>query len=167
MEIKVKEFLKKVAFRYSKLGAPRYEYNLEPSQLAEIVSSLSLLCEQSKKINILEIGVARGMPTRFIVEHINTSGYKVDFFCLDTFSSFTEDDKEYELKKRGKVKRDLMGFSYNDFFVWKKNFKEYPFVKPIKCDAGDFDFSVIEGGIDFIFLDVDLYQPTIKVLRNN
>ena len=117
-------------------------------------------------MNIFEIGVARGMTTRFIAEHIKSADTPINFYCLDTFSSFTEGDLDYEIKYRGKSSRELVGFGYNDFEIWKRNFSDYDFVKAIQCDAGSFDFSNIDGGVDFVFLDVDLYQPTFKVLNN-
>ena len=61
---------------------------------------------------------------------------------------------------------ELSGFAYNDFEVWKRNFSKFEFINAIQCDAGKFDFQKIEGGVDFVFLDVDLYQPTINSLRN-
>lgn len=162
----MKEFLKTIAFRYTKFGAPRYSYNVEPAQLAEIVTSLNTLGKLRDKLNIFEIGLARGMTTRFIVEHVRKSGLSVNFYCLDTFSSFTEADLEYETKHRGKTLGELAGFKYNDYETWKSNFAEFDFVNAIQCDASTFDFSKVEGGVDFMFLDVDLYQPTLKVLRN-
>ena len=41
----IKEQLKKLLFKYTKIGAPFYSYNLDPLQLAEIINSL----EQVKK----------------------------------------------------------------------------------------------------------------------
>ena len=156
----LKEYLKKLAFRYTKLGAPHYPYNVEPEQLSEIISGITLLSKNRKKLNLLEIGVARGMTTRFIAEHIERKNLDVAFYCLDTFSSFTSEDLDWEIKHRGKAKSDLVGFAYNDFEIWANNFSEFKFVNAIKCDASDFDFSNIAGGIDFVFLDVDLYKPT-------
>ncbi|MBO9477710.1 class I SAM-dependent methyltransferase [Shimia sp. R11_0] len=162
----IKEFIKKLAFRHTNFGAPKYSYNIEPEQLAEIISSIVALSKRGHPLNLLEIGVARGMTTRFIAEHIEKNRLDVAFYCLDTFSSFTAEDVDYEIQNRGKSRGELAGFSYNDFETWKRNFSEYDFVKAIQCDVADFDFAEIEGGIDFVFLDVDLYQPTLKALRN-
>lgn len=162
----MKEFLKKIAFQYTKFGAPRYEYNIEPAQLSQIISSIDKICTSQHSVNIFEIGVARGMTSRFIAEHIKKANYQVDFYCLDTFTSFTQNDLNFEVKQRGKNRKDLYGFAYNDFEVWKRNFQSFDFVKPIKCDVNNYDFSQIVGGVDFIFLDCDLYLPTINVLKN-
>jgi O-methyltransferase len=166
MEETMKEFIKKIAFRYTNFGAPSYPYNIEPMQLAEIVTSINTLHKLREKLNIFEIGVARGMTSRFIVQHIIKSNIKADFYCIDTFNSFTDEDMEFEVSRRGKSLKDLKKFAYNDFDAWRRNFSKYDFVKPMQFDAAKFDFSTIPGGVDFVFLDVDLYQPTIKVLRN-
>ena len=161
----MKEFIKKLVFRFTSLGAPKYPYNIEPIQLASIIQYIDLLRKNNKKIKLFEIGVARGMTSRFICEHIKRENIVCDFYCIDTFSSFVEKDIKYEIEKRGKTHNELMGFSYNDFNVWKKNFSSFDFVIPIQKDASEFDFSNIKD-IDFIFLDVDLYKPTLSVLDN-
>ena len=163
----MKELIKKFAFKYTRFGAPHYSYNVEPLQLAQIILSIEALSEQKDKLNIFEIGVARGMTSRFIAEHIVKTDSVVNFYCIDTFASFTKSDLAHEISNRGKSRGELKGFAYNDFDIWRRNFRGFSFVKPVQIDAGAFDFSSIEGGIDFIFLDVDLYQPTIKVLRNS
>ena len=48
-----------------------------------------------------------------------------EFYCIDTFSSFVEEDIKYEVENRGKSRNELIGFSYNSFEVWKKNFKDF------------------------------------------
>jgi len=161
----VKELIKKIVFRYSKFGAPKYSYNIEPIQLASIIFAIDKLKKNKKNIKIFEIGVARGMTSRFICEHVKREEINCDFYCLDTFSSFEEEDIKYEIENRGKSRQELIGFSYNDFEVWKKNFSEFNFVIPIQIDASKFNFSEI-GKVDFVFLDVDLYRPTISVLEN-
>jgi len=160
---KIKEILKKFLFRYTKVGAPKYSYNLEPLQLAEIINSL----EKVKNIEgiICEIGVARGMTTRFICEYLKNSKQSTKFYCIDTFNSFTKEDIQHEVEKREKSKSELTGFGYNNYEVWKKNFKEFSFVKAIKHDVKNFNFKEIKP-IKFVLLDVDLYLPTLSSLNN-
>ena len=159
----IKEIIKKFFFRFTKVGAPSYSYNLDPLQLTEIINSL----EKVKNIKgcICEIGVARGMTTRFICEYLKDTDFTSDFFCIDTFESFVKEDIEYEIEKRKKSRSELIGFSYNDFDTWKKNFSEFKFVKPIKYDVKKFNFKNIKP-IKFVLLDVDLYLPTLTALNN-
>jgi hypothetical protein len=115
--------------------------------------------------NIVEIGVARGLTTRLICEHLilQQMHEKQTLFALDTFSSFTERDLQFEIEKRGKTRNELLGFAYNDYEIWKRNFLDFAFVKAIQTDCVDFDYRRISP-IKLVFLDVDLYLPTTKTL---
>lgn len=159
----LKETLKAIAFRYTRLGVPTYPYCIEPIQLATLINEF----ERVKHIqgNVVEIGVARGLTTRFMAEHIKNQklATSLDYFAIDTFASFTETDLDYEVKNRGKNLQELRGFEYNDYDVWKKNFAEFPFVKAIQSDCSVFDYSSI-APIKLVFLDVDLYLPIQKTL---
>tara|TARA_A100001015_G_scaffold310052_1_gene410644 strand:+ start:1300 stop:1974 length:675 start_codon:yes stop_codon:yes gene_type:complete len=162
-----REFLKKIIFRYTHFGKPKYEFCIEPIQLSKIIESIEnvLLDKRNDNSCFVEIGVARGMTSRFIAEHLRCTKIKKNFYCIDTFSSFTDEDLNFEVNIRGKSKRELLGFSYNDFEKWKENFKNFEMVKAIKADINHFDFSKIEK-ISFCFLDVDLYNPTKNALKN-
>jgi hypothetical protein len=157
------EFAKKIAFKHTRLGAPRYPYNVEPIQLATLVMEL----ERVKNFtgNIVEIGVARGMTTRFLSQHIVNQELDktLTYYAIDTFDSFTGDDLKYEVEQRGKSLFELKGFEYNDYKTWQKNFDEFPFVRAIKSDCATYDYKNIMP-IKLTFLDVDLYLPTKKVL---
>ena len=160
--IEIKEIIKKVLFKYTKLGSPTYSYNLEPSQLAEIIISLNKV--KNLEGSICEIGVARGLTTMFICEHIKNFKSIPNYYCIDTFDSFVEDDINFEIEKRNKKKSELKGFSYNHYKSWKENFKHFHFVQAIQTDIKKFDFSQIKP-IKFALLDVDLYLPTLAALR--
>jgi len=162
MTTSLKELAKKAVFRYTRFGAPQYSYNIEPIQLATLVIEL----DKVKEIPgvILEVGVARGMTTRFLCEHLMRSQRTGERICVvDTFESFTARDIEYEVERRGKIKGELIGFSYNDFGRWKENFREFPFVTAFASDCSTFDYSQISP-IKLAFLDVDLYLPTKQAL---
>jgi len=158
------EAAKTIAFRHTKLGVPTYPYpNVEPIELATLVTEI----ERLKQVegNIVEIGVARGMTTRFLCEHIvkqNLQG-TLTLYAIDTFASFTNQDLEFEVKKRGKALSELKAFGYNDFEVWKRNFAAYPFVKAIQSDCAAFDYARVTP-VKVAFLDVDLYVPTKRTL---
>jgi len=160
----IKEFAKGLVFKYTSLAAPTYRYNIEPIQLAYLVTEIERL--KGTFGHVVEIGVARGLTTRFLAQHIknqklNVNGVKL--YAIDTFDSFTAEDLDFEVKSRGKVLEDLVAFGYNDFDVWKKNFTEFDFVIPIKADCATVDYSKL-GPIAVAFLDVDLYLPTKQTL---
>ena len=155
-------FLKRIAFRHLKMGAPKYDYNVEPIQLATIINELIRL--ENVNGNILEVGLARGMTSRFICEHFKTHPFNHTFYALDTFDSFKDEDVNFEIQDRGKsLSEQMRAFRYNDYKTWCSNFKQYDFVQPIKCDCASFDYKSLHP-IKFTFLDVDLYQPTRKAL---
>jgi hypothetical protein len=159
----IREFAKKLAFRYTRLGAPEYPYIVEPVQLATFVNEL----DRVKPLpgSIVEIGVARGMTTRFLCEHLAASGRCAEpLYAIDTFESFRSHHVEFELKHRGKRAGEIWGFGYIDFEVWKKNFRPFQFVTAFKADCSAFDYSAI-APIKFVFLDVDLYLATKSALR--
>jgi len=159
----LKEAAKSVIFKYTSLAAPTYRYNIEPIQLTTLINEI----ERQKDItgNIVEIGVARGLTTRFLCEHIKKQnlGNSLRLYAIDTFDSFTKEDLDYEVQHRGKVLFDLEAFGYNDFEIWKKNFTDFSFVTAIQSDCSIVDYQKI-GPIKLAFLDVDLYLPTQKTL---
>ena len=159
-----KEFSKKIIFRFTNFANPKYDYNIEPAQLLELLTSIDNFASKTQKSIIVEVGVARGMTTRFLSEHISLKNYNLDYFCIDTFSSFTNKDLNFEITKRGKAGKELLGFSYNDYTKCKNNFKKFNFIKPIQKDCSNFDFSTI-APINLCFLDVDLYLPTKNTLN--
>lgn len=106
------------------------------------------------------------MTTRFICEHLsNTKIHNTKFYAIDTFSSFTKTDINYEIRYRGKKYSEIDSFNINDFDIWKKNFQMYPFVFPIKSDCSKVDYKKL-APIKLAFLDVDLYLATKKTLPN-
>lgn len=159
----IKESAKSFVFKYTKFGAPTYRYNIEPIQLATLINEIERL--KNVKGNIVEIGVARGLTTRLLCQHIINQKLEstLSLYAIDTFNSFTSEDLDYEVQKRGKQLPELKAFGYNDFEVWKKNFVQFPFVKPIQSDCSIVDYNKI-GPIKIAFLDVDLYLPTKKTL---
>jgi len=154
-----KDLLKKIAFRYTALGMPTYPYMVQPIQLATLVFEIERLKDTAG--SIVEIGVARGMTTRFLCEHLIRSGRTdQDLYAIDTFNSFVGRDLDYEEAHRGKKKSELKGhFGYNDYKKWKQHFKAFPFVKAVQGDCATFDYATI-APIKLAFLDVDLYLPT-------
>jgi hypothetical protein len=152
-------------FRYTPLGRPSYSYNLEPIQLAEIINQIERL--KNLDGNILEVGVARGMTTKFALTHLHLNGglSSGKYIALDTFNSFSNDDLNYEVSKRGKRLWELKGFSYISLKSWKKNFQNEELLQIVQSDCKIYDYSKISP-IKFALLDVDLYLPTLAALES-
>ena len=161
------ETFKKVAYRtpgLSHIFAPRYPYKINPGQL-------SFLCEaitSSREAGgcILEIGVAKGDTSVFLLEHMRTTGEARTIHFLDTFNGFTSDSINYEVTKRGKDKTAYDGFRYGDEAVFAKNLRRlgYGNFKTVAADASKLDYGQF-GPISVVLLDVDLYLPTQEILE--
>jgi len=163
---RIKEFLKQVGFRHLGFGRPDYPYMLDPIQLTFLVNQVdNLYRELQRPINIYEIGVARGMTSAFLAQHIMSENLPHKIKCLDTFSGFTSADMKFEIQNRQKSRSELLGFSYNDYDVWVKNFSAIDCVEAIQCDASSYSIPADEV-VDIVLADVDLYLPTINILRN-
>lgn len=158
-----KEAAKSLVFRYTNFGGPKYSYNIEPAQLALLVNEIDRL--RDTKGNIVEIGVARGLTTRFLCQHIVNEKLEntLTLYAVDAFNSFVREHLDFEVKERGKSLFDLRGFSYNDYAAWRRNFAAYPFVKAIQADCATLDYTQL-APIKLALLDVDLYLPTKATL---
>lgn len=161
MKRQLVELAKKVAFRHTRFGAPSYPYNLEPIELATLIVESDRL--RAVPGTILEVGVARGMTTRFLCEHFRTSGYSGRFAVVDTFNSFPPEHLEHEVRQRGKRRGDLQAFRFSEFRSWTRNFSQFPSVVAYQADCATFDYGRL-GPIKLALLDVDLYLPTKAAL---
>lgn len=168
MEIKrlkktVLEFAKSVIFRFTRFGQPRYPFNITPGQLAFLMEKSAEIYRRNGLVRVAEIGVARGMTARFLLEYFKTENINYHYMMLDTFSSFVETDLDFEVNQRGKERWRLESFGYLDFKKFKENFAPFDDVEIIQTDASSFDFQSL-APIDLVILDVDLYLPTKAVL---
>jgi SAM-dependent methyltransferase len=162
MKTAARELAKKLAFRYfPALSAPGYGYGLDPAALAFLVIAIS---ERAGTPGcVAEVGVARGMTTRFLAEHMAREGIRKPYHAIDTFAAFVPDDVAYEKTHRGKTTADLAGFTYNDVGAWRRNFQAFDFIVAHACDCKQFQFASI-APISVAVLDVDLYLPTMRTL---
>lgn len=140
----------------------RYTYSFTPEQLSFFIHCLN----QTRDVpgDIFEIGCAAGNTTCFLNRHLQVSGIKKAYCCIDTFSGFTADDIAFETAERGKNHRHLTGFRANSLkrfqYMLKRNGCEQ--VKCIQADVKKCDFS---APVSFCLLDVDLYLPTLHALK--
>jgi hypothetical protein len=148
--------LKRAAFRWPglrELSRPRYNYNLEPIQLAWLCSAIGNTkagCGSStgNKGCIVEVGVARGMTSVFLLQHMKQLGDNRPYFCLDTFAGFVQKDVDYEVRFRHKRKSHFRGFSYNHKEVFEHNLVKCGFnnFAIIQSDASTVDWHKLPKG---------------------
>jgi len=156
--------LKLFLYRITNFSGPKYPYMLNPKQLSLLIEEIDKL--QDSECSVIEIGVFRGMTTRFLSEHINNLGiHNITYWAIDTFNSFKEKDIKFEEEERGKD-RSLMenSFLINDFEAFKRNFQNFPFVKTVQADCTEIDYTIMIP-IKLVLIDVDLYMPVKTTLE--
>lgn len=140
-----------------------YSYMFDPRQLRFLMDCV----QDTAKIPgcCVEAGCARGETTAFLRKWMDVQGIKKDYFALDTFSGFTRNDAEYEIKSRRKPINIQFEFSMNkrEWFDYSMKLSNVTGVRSIQVDVSDFNFADISP-ISFCLLDVDLFLPTKKCL---
>lgn len=144
-------------------GFRHYEFMFSPSQLAVLCQQITNTAEVPG--SILEVGAAFGATTVFLNRHIDYLGLDVDYYAIDTFSGFTDDDIQHE-RARGRH------YPYNTFFrgnskarfdrTMRRNGIRR--VTSFRADAATFDYRKI-GPFRFVLIDVDLYRPVLATLK--
>jgi len=144
--------------------APTYKYKINPGQIAALINLINDTRDSGGAI--VEIGVAQGDTSVFILEHMRTTGDSRQVFLFDTFEGFTSESIEYEINLRGKSAAFLDRFKYGDEGIFRKNLNSagYSNFATRKGDAAKFAWSTL-GSIGAVLLDIDLYKPTIDVLN--
>jgi hypothetical protein len=163
IRIRGREFAKKIIYRKTRWGAPSYPFGVEPIMLSRVMQHIEKITVDS--VNIVEAGVARGMTTRFLLQHLKVLGRKNAYYAIDTFEGFVSSHVDHERASRGKNPNEMRHFEYNDYDVWKGHLARFEQLKAVKSDISIFDFSKIKP-VEIFVLDVDLYIPTARALEN-
>ena len=165
--MRFKEVSKFIVYRapvVGKLMAPSYSYKVNPAQLAAMVE----LIERSRDGGgaVIEIGVAQGQTSAFLLEHLRTTDDPRPLLLFDTFSGFTDSSVDLEVQSRGKRREDYNKFRYGDEAIFSKRLTAagYSNFRTFEGDAAAFDWSSV-GPIGAVLLDIDLYQPTKAILE--
>lgn len=147
-----------------RLMAPKYDYKVNPGELCAMIELIN--ATRGSGAAIAEVGVAKGDTSVFLLEHLITTGDERILHLFDTFSGFTIESVAYEVNARSKSKRDYDAFRYGDEERFTQNLTElgYQQFRTRRGDAAAFDWSSL-APIGAVLLDIDLYQPTIKVLE--
>jgi len=141
---------------------PKYVYNFTPEQLAFLVGCIN----KTKPLEgaIYEIGCGAGCTTLFLNRHLQCSGIKRRYVCIDTFKGFTRSDVSWEILHRGKKAGDYREFAVNSpqWFRYTMRANSCDVVC-LPMDVQDYQF---REKISFCLVDVDLYKPTSYALSN-
>jgi O-methyltransferase len=131
---------------------------------------LIFLChciEQVREVKgaMAEVGVFEGHTTEFINRYMDATKIEKKYYAIDTFSGFVPEDIDYEVSKRQKDPSLYAGFktSKKDFdSAMKRN--DISRVVSIQADVNKYDLTSL-GPLSFVLLDVDLYKPIKKSLK--
>ncbi len=145
---------------------PRYAYYFTAAQLCFLCECLA----RTRNVAgcIVEVGVAGGETTLFLNNYLDAVKIDKDYFALDTFAGFVQEDVELEVTQRGKrvaPYTGVYGFQVNkkSWFDAAMRLNRVTRVRAIQADVNEFDFRTL-GAIAFCLLDVDLYRPMKKAL---
>lgn len=143
---------------------PAYRYWVDPGELSAMVGLID--ATRGAGGAIVEIGVARGETSVFILEHLRTTGDARTLVLVDTFSGFTPESVDYEVANRRKRASEISDYSYGNARVFNYSLARlgYSNYRIIEGDCSKVDWKEI-GPIGAVFLDVDLYLPTSATLE--
>ncbi len=143
---------------------PRYVNNFTVPQLCFLCQCI----EQTRDVegSIAEIGCAYGSTTIFLGNYIINQGIDKNYYAIDTFTGFVSEDIDFEVDKRGKTRELFSGFQVNKkkWFDWTMKENKIKIVQSIEADVNAYDLGAI-GPFSFALLDVDLYRPMKKALK--
>jgi len=143
---------------------PMYQYNFTPPQLCFLCQCI----EDTKHIEgaISEVGCANGATTVFLNKYMDSQNIEKTYYAIDTFSGFVPEDIQFEVVNRSKTEKLITGFQSNKkkWFDTTMQQNKITRVRSIEADVNKFDLKKI-GPLSFCLLDVDLYRPMKKAIR--
>jgi O-methyltransferase len=140
---------------------PIMKFDMTIAQLNFITSALETVKHDGA---VLEIGVGGGSTSVVLNNFMKHKSIKRQFYAIDTFFGFTNEDISYEKNNRGKT-NDYLGYRSNSKKWYSKTLIAHGIENAhiFQSDAKKFDYSSI-GPLAFCLLDVDLYKPVEFVL---
>ena len=159
--------IKRIVYRLPGLRnamLPEYRYWVDPGELAAMIGLID--ATRGTEGAIVEIGVARGDTSVFLLEHLRTTGDPRTLVLVDTFAGFTGESIDYEVENRRKRAAELSDYSYGSARVFNYSLARlgYSNYRIIEGDCSKMNWDEI-GPIAAVFLDVDLYLPTAVTLE--
>ena len=144
-------------------GFRHYEYMYSPSQLGFLCQQITNTAEVPG--SILEVGCAWGATTVFLNRHIDDLGLDVDYYAVDTFGGFTDDDIRCE-HERGRRYPYSAAFHANSKAWFDRTMRRNHVtrVTSVRADAVTFDYRKI-APFRFVLIDVDLHRPVLAALE--
>jgi SAM-dependent methyltransferase len=166
-KIQLKKLLKEMQF-YSPFRHnffPKYAYNFTVPQLC----FLSQCIKDTQDIEgaVIEVGCHTGATTVFLNRLMDDIGVEKNYYAIDTFSGFTTEDTDFEVKYRGKQNDLFTGaFQVNKkrWFDGTMRQNNISRVHSIEADVNNYSL-LSHAPYSFALVDVDLYKPMKKSLK--
>ena len=158
---------KRIAYRTPFLRTamfPEYRYWVDPGELAAMIELID--ATKGGDGALVEIGVARGDTSVFLLEHLRTTGDPRTLVLIDTFAGFTQESVAHEVASRKKRSTELSDYSYGNARIFNHSLARlgYTNYRIVESDCSKVDWTGI-GPVGAVFLDVDLYLPTLHTLE--
>jgi O-methyltransferase len=163
----VRSLIKDTSMRtgvYDKTFFEVYPYCFEPKQLIFLTECVRSVANVSG--SFLECGCLYGATTVFLNKFMDDEGFGPRrYYAIDTFSGFTFEDADHEVKKRGKSAAMYDMFRENKKEWYDKTISMHGIkrVTSVQNDIMKVDFAAL-GPVAFCLLDVDLYVSTKDTL---
>jgi O-methyltransferase len=169
LKSKVENFVKRII-----RNTPLRDYFIRVYPYYFTVPQLCFLCQcvgQVREVKgaFAEVGCAYGNTTIFINKYMDAEKIDKKYYAIDTFSGFVPEDIAYEVSKRHKDPSRY--YIANTVFEYNKKSFDYTMnrnginrVVSIQADVNKFDLTRL-GALSFVLLDVDLYRPMKKCLK--
>jgi O-methyltransferase len=144
-------------------GFRHYEYMYSPSQLAFLCQQITNTAEVPG--SILEVGCAWGATTVFLNRHIDELGLDVDYYTVDTFEGFTNEDIRTEHERGRRYYYDT-AFHGNSKAWFDRTMRRNQIARAtsFRADAATLDYKKI-APFRFVLIDVDLHRPVLAALE--
>jgi O-methyltransferase len=127
-------------------------------RLYTIYQCLANLKGSSRKVTTVEVGVYKGGTSRFMAEAMNSFGMKYSHHAFDTFEG--HDAKDITKNDTHKASQ----FGDTSYEAVKEYLESYPDVTIYKGRFEDTCKLISWNDVEFVYLDVDLYAPTLHAL---
>lgn len=163
---RVRSLARRAPFRIVRPSPPihRYFYNFRPPQLCFLCACL----EEIRDVpgSIAEVGCAQGQTAVFLNLYMEFRQIEKPYIAVDTFSGFVPEDVAFEIEHRGKPPGLIAGFENNrkEWFDESMRANGIRRVQSIQADVNRLDLTSL-GPLALCLLDVDLYRPMSKALR--
>ena len=144
-------------------GFRHYEYMYSPAQLEFLCQQITNTAEVPG--SILEVGCAWGATTVFLNRHIDELGLDVDYYTVDTFEGFTNEDIRTEHERGRRYYYDT-AFHGNSKAWFDRTMRSNQIARAtsFRADAATFDYKKI-APFRFVLIDVDLHRPVLAALE--